>query len=82
LTRPGNYYYIKNVCERTAKVFFAQYRDPSEGEEDEERERSTRRTEVSERSTPPVVQRGKTRNQQAKGKEKGSKTGPPKGRKK
>jgi len=84
----GNYYYIKNVCDRTVKIFFAQYRDPSEGEEDGEsderaNERVSRRTEVSERPTPPIVQRGKTKGQQAKVKEKAPvKTGPPKGRKK
>jgi len=85
----GNYYYIKNVCDRTVKIFFAQYRDSSEGEEGgetEERanERVSRRTEASERSTPPIVQRGKTRSQKAKqtkAKEKVPvKTGPPKGK--
>jgi len=87
--RLGNYYYVKNVCDRTAKIFFAQYRDPSEDEGEEveerakERERISRRNEVSERSAPPIVQRGKTRNQKAKGKEAAPpKTGPPRGRKK
>ena len=86
----GNYYYIKNVCDRTAKIFFAQYRDPSESDEGEEvedrvneRERTSRRIEAFERPTPPIVQRGKTRSQKAKGKEAAlPKTGPPRGRKK
>lgn len=86
----GNYYYIKNVCERTAKIFFSQYRDPSEdgeGQEAEEqvneRERPSRRADVSERLTLPIVKRGKTKGQQGKGKEKAPpKTGPPRGKKK
>ena len=48
-------------------------------------ERPNRRTEAAEMSTPPIVQRGKTRSQiqKAKGKEKVvPKVGPPKGKKK
>lgn len=83
----GNYYYIKNVCERTVKIFFSQFRDLTEGGEAEEqvneRERTNRRVDVSARPTPPIVRRGKTKSQQAKGKEKAPpKSGPPKGRKK
>ena len=86
----GNYYYIKNVCERTVKILFAQYRDFSEvaegnqaEEQVNERERTSRRADVSERSTPPIVQRGKKRSQKVKAKEKAPpKAGPPKGRKK
>jgi len=90
LVPSGNYYYIKNVCDRTVKIFFVQYRDLPEGEEGEEvgervsgRERASRRTEV-ERPTPPIVQRGKTKNQKAsRGNEAAlQKTGPPRGRKK
>lgn len=85
----GNYYYIKNVCERTVKIFFTQYRDLSEGgegnearEQVNERERTSRRADISGRSTPPIVLRGKTRSKQARGKEKAPKAGPPKRRKK
>jgi len=88
--RQGNFYYIKNVCERTVKIFFAQYRDPSGGEGDEgaeaqANERPSRRTAAAEMSTPPIVQRGKTRSQIQKGKGKEKvvpKVGPPKARKK
>lgn len=62
-------------------MFFTQYRDPPEGGEAEER--VSHRSEVSERSMPPIVQRGKTKSQKAKIKEAAPpKTGPPRGRKK
>jgi len=62
-------------------MFFTQYRDPPEGGETEER--ASRRSDVSERSIPSIVQRGKTKSQKAKDKEAAPpKTGPPRGRKK
>lgn len=84
MSHTGNYYCLKNVCKRSAKVFFSQYRDPvedGEGEAEErvnEQELSTRRTKASEQSTSPIVRRVKTRTQQAERRKKV----PPKGRKK
>ena len=81
--------HIKNVCERTAKIFFAQCCDPSEskgGSEAEERVSHHSwagcRAEASEWQIPPIVQHGKMRSEKGKAEETvPPKAGPLKGRK-
>lgn len=34
----GNFYFIQNICEREARLFFAQAREMREGEDDDEEE--------------------------------------------
>ena len=72
--RPGNHHYTKNPGDETANSQRASRANKLE--------RDSTHIEVSERSTPPIVRRGKTKNRKAKGKRAPvpPKTRPPKGR--